>query len=136
MGHNDGGNTPGSRGFRREFCMAKEQESDIRNDRYTRIASPEIRDILSLLANISSISFYRKIQYGGKNRISYACLHNLSSVDVLFGENKRKRWCSSQSSGIFKAERVITSWEDPEVRLDFQFVRKLSSANEVRQGCY
>ena len=71
----------------------------------------------------------------GKKRISYACLHNLSSVDVLFGENKRKRRCSSKSLGIFEAERVITSREDSEVRLHFQFVCKLSSANEVMQGC-
>ena len=37
MRHNDAGNTPGSRGFRREFCVAKEQESDERDNRYTRI---------------------------------------------------------------------------------------------------
>ena len=67
-------------------------------------------------------------------RISYAFLHNLNSVDVLFGENKRKRRYSSKYVGTFEAERVITSREDSEVRCRFQFAFiKLSSANEVLQ---
>lgn len=37
MRHNDGGNAPGSRRFRRVFCVAKEQKSDVRNNRYAQI---------------------------------------------------------------------------------------------------
>ena len=90
-------------------------------------------DISSPLRNVSGISYYRtfnmaaKSTRSGKKGISYAVLHNLSSVDILFDGNKRQRRSSSKLLGIFEAERIVASWVDSEVRLFFVvfYVRNL-----------
>ena len=40
-----------------------------------------------------------------KKRVSYHYLHNLSTVDLLFDEKKKKRRPASKSLGFFEAER-------------------------------
>ena len=46
-----------------------------------------------------------------KKGVSYHDLHNLSTVDLLFDEKKKKRRPASKSLGFFEAERIITSRE-------------------------
>lgn len=47
-----------------------------------------------------------------QDRVSYLVLHNLSSVDILFDERKKKRRPSNKPLGFFEAERIIASRED------------------------
>ena len=49
-------------------------------------------------------------------RVPYDILHNLSSVDLLFSEEKRRVKVKRKCMGMFEAERLITSRNTDQVR--------------------
>lgn len=48
-----------------------------------------------------------------KDRVPYSVLHNLSSVDILYDDRKKKG--KPRTVGVFEAERLIVRRKDKEV---------------------
>ena len=53
----------------------------------------------------------------GKKRVSYDVLHNLSTVDLLYDKEKKRRKFRVKSMEFYEAERVVASRKDSEVRI-------------------
>ena len=50
-----------------------------------------------------------------RKRVSYDVLHRLSTVDILYAENRKGR-SQVKCMGFYEAERVVASRDDAEVR--------------------
>ena len=66
-----------------------------------------------------------------QKRVPYHILNSLSSLDLFFDENVKKRRSLSKSIGIYEAERLITSREDSEVSEIVHFVLLLCAFSPV-----
>ena len=81
-------------------------------------ALPEIWDILRP-RYVSGKSLHNGSEYkmatrsAGKGTVPYSVLNNLSSVDILYDENKKRR--RRRIAGVFDAERLITRRKDKKV---------------------
>jgi hypothetical protein len=79
---------------------------------------PEIWDILRP-RYVSGKSLHNGSEYkmatrsAGKGAVPYSVLNNLSSVDILYDENKKRR--RRRIAGVFDAERLITQRKDKKV---------------------
>ena len=79
---------------------------------------PEIWDILRP-RYVSEKSLHNGSEYkmatrsAGKGAVPYSVLNHLSSVDILYDENKKRR--RRRIAGVFDAERLIARRKDKKV---------------------
>ena len=57
-----------------------------------------------------------------RKRVSYDVLHRLSTVDILYAENRKKRRSQVKCMGIYEAERAVASRDDAEVKEEQIFI--------------
>ena len=60
-----------------------------------------------------------------RKRVSYDVLHRLSTVDILYADNRKQRRSKTKCMGFYEEERVVASRDDAD---SFYFVLILQTS--------